>query len=115
MGMESEVVCVGVFKQELNKYMFYEGDYDNVPDGTIVETTILCCNTTTSSQSLAGCLGAALGNPITYPVIKSKVDWDGLADMAAYCNWTSDAGVSDVKALMDLLDAGFVCVFRPNY
>jgi hypothetical protein len=113
MGMDSEIVCIGAYKKELNKYMPYDNDYDDVPEGTIVETTIMCCHTTDISKQLARCLGVEVGDPTTYPLIKDKISWLGLSMITgAEWEWSDCAGW---QALEQLLNHGFLCIFRPNY
>ena len=114
MGMDSEILCVGPFKKGLEKYMPYEGDYSEVPENTIVETTIMHCNTSDTSRMIAECLNVEIGKPETYVLKEKGINWLGLGIANVGTEWEYD-DTDGIPALESLFKAGFICIFRPNY
>jgi hypothetical protein len=112
MGTQAEILCVGKYKKCINSFMEYPNDYDDVPEGTIVENTIMRCESTHASRELAERLNVEIGNPVTYIIKHENVIWSSFNDDIPY--WLYD-DTDGVPALEAFLKAGFICIFSPNY
>jgi len=109
MGLDSEIVCIGQYKAELNDCMDY--DYKDVPDGTLVSAILLHCSTSSLSSELANCLGVDINDVTTYPIIADKINKLSLKSINSI-EWDDHL---EVDKFIRLLNNGFICIFRPNY
>ena len=112
MPTNSNVICIGPYKDEIKDHLDYDGaDYGSVPNGTPVISTLFYCNTTNQSRQLAEALGCDPMDHSTHPIIQAKVDWAALRELSEEgTEWEED----HITALMALLMNGFVCIFQPN-
>ena len=113
MGTQAEILCVGKYKKCINSFMEYSNDYDDVPEGTIVDNTIMRCESTHASRELAEHLKVEIGKPTTYQIKEKNVDWSAISQMSGQ-GWEYD-DTDGVPALEAFLKAGFICLFKPNY
>jgi len=113
MGMDADVVCVGMFSKDVINCLDYPEDhYKDTRDVTIITSTFFHCNTSEQSRSLAVALGARCYDFNTHAVKKDKVNWAALEELAEENGeWEEDV----VEKFKTLLNNSFICVYRPNY
>lgn len=112
MPTNANVICIGPYKDEIKDHLDYKAaDYEGVPTGTPVISTLFHCNTSGQSNRLAEVLGCDPMNHNTHPIISANVNWADLHDL-------SESGIewdeSSIGALTALLLYGFVCIYQPD-
>jgi hypothetical protein len=107
MGMNSDVIAVGAFKQSLIEYLDYPAHfYSGLNEGsTIITTAVGEQSTTYQSNLLADALGCNADDFSTHVIDKDAVNWLELEQIV---------GEHEARGLYAFLDAGFTAYFRPN-
>lgn len=113
MGMDAEIFCIGPYDPSIVDCLSYSAeDYEGTPVGYPVMTTAMNCNTTDASKELARALGVDPGDFGTHRLDPNKINYDGLGEMMPHMvEW----GKYEVEDLWRLLEAGFICIYCPNY
>ena len=113
MGLDADVICVGIFSKDIAAHLDYEDEaYENVEEGRVVVTDFFGCNTSSQSVELADALGVDANDFNTHAIPKDRdIDWDALSLMCEK-NGAWDYGIEGFKLL--LKEKNFLCVYRPN-
>ena len=113
MGLDADVICVGVFSKDIAAQLDYDDEaYENVEEGRVVVTDFFSCNTGSQSFELANALGVDAYDFNTHAIPKNRdIDWAALSLMCEK-NGEWDYGIEGFKLL--LKEKNFLCVYRPN-
>lgn len=111
MSLQSEVICYGTYTDDLKDIMPYDKDkYSPACIGHPVIVKLFYCETRTLAEETAETLGVHIRYPNTHRIRKENVNWDELRRLhPGYKDWYP------VAAFKRLLDAGFTCMFYPDY
>jgi len=106
MGLSSNVLAIGPFKENIIDCMYYDSKkYLNIFEGTIVVVPYLfSCNSSSDSFTLAKLLGVDVWNFNTHHIIFDKIDWKLLKVF----------NIEDSKKIEKLLENNFNLFFLPN-
>jgi hypothetical protein len=112
MGLDSNVLCIGMFSEEIVDCLNYGPEfYEGITPGTIITATLLDCNTTDQSRQLAEALNTAPWDFERHCINKENVKWEDLRELSECCaEWDE----TDVEKFRRLLDAEFFCIYQPN-
>lgn len=113
MGMEAEVIGIGLFKKELADSLDYPSDfYDETNEGSLVTASFFHCRTSDSSRRLAGALGMETWDFNAHRITSlDKIDWKLLYELAeGYC-WVEE---KDFEGFKKCFEAGFTLMYIPN-
>ena len=113
MGMEANILCIGQFKKTIAKYLDYEEtEYEDTNKGVAVISMFFHCNSSQQSLELAEAVGVEPFNFNTHQIERDKVRWCMLQEL---CDKNPEWANYHIEALKALLDAGFICIYQPNY
>lgn len=111
MGMDAEVIAIGPYRSYLSDCMDYPAyDYKNVPDGSMVITSVFVCETSSASVELADAFGV---DPWDF----SQHHLDPIRFSAEYITSAQEEGSAirgSVDKFVRLRAAGYDFYFRSN-
>ncbi len=109
MGMDAELLAIGKFSKELADFLEYPKEfYDDTPEGAIVITSVLVCNTSRASRALAKALKVSPWN------FGEHCELDGVDINEDLLLEDSVDGEDAVLSFRALRDHGFKFYYRPN-
>ena len=110
MGLNANIICIGPFSSGVLDCLNYDKeDYDGVEEGKLVSVTLFNCNTTDQSHELARCFMDLDPHDFnTHHITENRVRWCMLSMMEF-------ENPSQWERFEKLLDAGFTCIYQPNY